>query len=109
MKIAFFTDTYLPQINGVSNTLQKLGSYLTERDINYMIFAPDYKNLGIYPDNSTVARFFSISVPFYPECRLAIPNFVNLCRIADKYKRCGLSHSNDRVAGIQKIGASDNI
>jgi hypothetical protein len=33
MRIAYFTDTYLPQVNGVTNTLDKLGTYLTENDI----------------------------------------------------------------------------
>lgn len=29
MKVALFTDTYLPQINGVTNTLRNLVQYLS--------------------------------------------------------------------------------
>ena len=86
MRIAYFTDTYLPQINGVSNTLKKVGDYLNDRDIKHMFFAPHFNEKQINPDNSPVARFKSISLPFYPECRLAIPSYANLCRIADKFK-----------------------
>ncbi|SPF52689.1 Glycosyl transferases group 1 family protein (fragment) [Candidatus Desulfosporosinus infrequens] len=86
MRIAYFTDTYLPQINGVSNTLKKLGDYLNAQDINHMFFAPQCNEKLVCSDNSPVARFKSISLPFYPECRLSIPLYANLCRIADKFK-----------------------
>lgn len=84
MRIAFFTDTYLPQINGVSKTLEKLGNYLGEQEIEHMFFAPEYIDRLI--DNGTVARFKSVSLPFYPECRLTLPLYANLCRIADKFR-----------------------
>ncbi|MDR3601116.1 MAG: glycosyltransferase family 1 protein [Desulfosporosinus sp.] len=86
MRIAYFTDTYLPQINGVSNTLEKLGTYLTDRAIEHMFFAPYYDEKIISPSNSPIARFKSISLPFYPECRLSLPLYANLCQIADKFK-----------------------
>ena len=86
MRIAYFTDTYLPQINGVTNTLKKLGDYLNDRDIKHMFFAPHFNEKFISSDNSPVARFKSISLPFYPECRLAIPSYAKLCRVADKFK-----------------------
>ncbi len=86
MRIAYFTDTYLPQINGVSNTLEKLGNYLSNKDINHMFFAPDYNEKVINPTKSPLARFKSISLPFYPECRLSLPLYAKLCRLADKFK-----------------------
>ena len=86
MRIAYFTDTFLPQINGVSNTLEKLGDYLLDRNIEHMFFAPDYNEKIISPTNSPIARFKSISLPFYPECRLSLPLYANLCQIADKFK-----------------------
>lgn len=86
MRIAYFTDTFLPQINGVSNTLEKLGDYLSGKNIEHMFFAPDYNEKIISPANSPVTRFKSISLPFYPECRLSLPLYANLCRIADKFQ-----------------------
>jgi len=86
MRIAYFTDTYLPQVNGVSNTLKRLGDYLNDQNIKHMFFAPRYIDGLVNSENSPVARFNSISLPFYPECRLAIPLYANICRIADKFK-----------------------
>lgn len=77
MKIAYFTDTYFPQINGVTNTLSKLTEYLDGReDIEYKIFSPDFGDNGT-PDHK-VERFYSFKFFFYPECRLSIPNIFRL-------------------------------
>lgn len=89
MKIAYFTDTYLPQVNGVTNTLSKLGEYLNSKSIHHMFFSPEY------PDNnnqnnahvsSYVKRFKSVSLPMYPECRISIPYYNNICKAADDFK-----------------------
>ncbi|MDR3539472.1 MAG: glycosyltransferase family 1 protein [Desulfosporosinus sp.] len=86
MRIAYFTDTYLPQINGVSNTLEKLGAYLLDKNIEHMFFAPDYNEKIMSTANSPITRFKSVSLPFYPECRLSLPLYANLCQIADQFK-----------------------
>ncbi|ADY56268.1 glycosyl transferase group 1 [Syntrophobotulus glycolicus DSM 8271] len=85
MRIAYFTDTYLPQINGVSNTLKRLGEYLAEKEIKHMVFAPQYEEIERSQVPSPVVRFKSISVPFYPECRLSFPLYANLSRLADQF------------------------
>ena len=41
MRVALFTDTFLPQVNGVTNTLTKLLEYYKFKNIEYLIFAPD--------------------------------------------------------------------
>lgn len=71
MKIAFFTDAFYPQINGVSNTLSYLSRYLQSRNIEHVFFAPDY---GFDSDECAglpVKRFKGIRPVIYPECRIA--------------------------------------
>ena len=58
MKVAIFTDTFLPQINGVTNTLSRLSEYYEANDIKYLIFAPD-SDVG-KNTNYNIHRFFSI-------------------------------------------------
>lgn len=86
MRIAYFTDTYLPQINGVTNTLGKLGNYLTANNIKHMVFAPEYTAEPEISSPSPACRFKSISSGIYPECRLSIPFYPNFCRLVDKFK-----------------------
>lgn len=72
MKIAFFTDTYYPHINGVARTLKRFTDYLEERGFDVKVFAP-----GSYSDEYVSSHIHYIkSLPFilYPECRIAFPN-----------------------------------
>ena len=71
MRIAFFTDTFYPQINGVSNTLSYLSRYLQGKNIEHVFFAPDY---GFESDECAglpVTRFKGFRPMIYPECRIA--------------------------------------
>lgn len=71
MRIAFFTDTFYPQINGVSNTLSYLSRYLRAKNIEHVFFAPDY---GFDSDECAdlpVMRFKGFRPLIYPECRIA--------------------------------------
>ncbi|EST10522.1 glycosyltransferase family 4 protein [Sporolactobacillus laevolacticus] len=72
MKIAIFTDTYTPQVNGVAKTLERLTNYLHRKGIDYTLFAP--QNVKDNNENNHVQKMKSIPLAVYPECRLALPN-----------------------------------
>lgn len=71
MRIAFFTDTFYPQINGVSNTLSYLSRYLQSKNIEHVFFAPDYGSDSAECEDLPVRRFRGLRPIIYPECRLA--------------------------------------
>lgn len=72
MKLALFTDTYYPQVNGVSRTLGKLTTYMDRQHVDYMLFAPDCQaDEDLFTSN--VHRFTSMKFFLYPECRIALP------------------------------------
>jgi glycosyltransferase involved in cell wall biosynthesis len=85
MKIAYFTDTFLPQVNGVTNTLGKLDAYLERNSIQHMFFAPQYPEAYQFEDPSKVKRFKSISLPIYNECRLSIPSYASLSKTMNEF------------------------
>lgn len=86
MKIAFFTDTYLPQINGVTKTLGKLEAYLKDSEHEYLMLAPEYPTTREHMSGPSILRFKSILFPVYPECRLAMPLYPNLAKRLDQFK-----------------------
>jgi hypothetical protein len=49
MRIVYFTDTYSPEINGVTNTLSRLGAYLDEKRVCHTVFAPAYEYEDTFP------------------------------------------------------------
>ena len=70
MKIAIFTDTFAPDINGVARTLKRFTDYLRDHRIEYRVFAPE-SSKKVYSDN--IYRFKSLKLFFYPDCKLAFP------------------------------------
>jgi len=74
MRLAFFTDTFFPQVNGVSRTMERQIQYLKSRGDEIIIFAPEYKNYDgeKFDGYGRMETFRSMKVFFYPECRLSV-------------------------------------
>ncbi|MCD8511749.1 MAG: glycosyltransferase family 1 protein [Bacillus sp. (in: Bacteria)] len=72
MRIAIFSDTYAPEVNGVARTLKRYVTYLEKVGIDYKLFVPESSNP--IPAVPQVERFTSIPFVLYPECRMALPN-----------------------------------
>jgi glycosyltransferase involved in cell wall biosynthesis len=107
MKIAYFTDTFMPELNGVTNTLSKLQTWLDKKNIQYAFFAPDYnrscRNEEVVPVNSRPAdvpairtpavfqhkkihRFRGIKTSLSPESCLAFPRRREIFDLCDEFK-----------------------
>jgi len=73
LRIALFSDTFYPQVNGVALTLQRLVQHLELRNIPHMVVVPSYSD-GKFSGNI----HYCCSIPFflYPECKVALPNFL---------------------------------
>jgi glycosyltransferase involved in cell wall biosynthesis len=74
MRVALFTDTFPPQINGVSLTLRRLTQHLLKRGIDCLVFAPDFPQQE-EPFDESIVRLRSFPLIFYPECRVAVPGY----------------------------------
>jgi glycosyltransferase involved in cell wall biosynthesis len=89
MKIAYFTDTFMPELNGVTNTLSKLRGFLEKRGIQYAFFAPAYgkKNPGegVRLDSPGVYRFGGLKTTLSPESRLAFPRTREIGGLCDTF------------------------
>jgi len=72
MRIAIFTDTFYPDINGVARTLKRLTNFLENQNITFKLFAPASPSEELASRH--IHRSKSLSFFMYPECRLAFPN-----------------------------------
>lgn len=72
MKIAIFTDTFAPDVNGVAKTLKRFTDFLSDKGLEYKVFAPKSASQSMY--SSDIYRFKSLPLFLYPECRFAFPN-----------------------------------
>lgn len=83
MKIAFFTDTFYPEINGVARTLKRFTDYLATQGVSVKVFAPENPSEEYVP--SHIHRFKSASFFLYPECRVAFPNYFQIKGELEKF------------------------
>lgn len=72
MKIAIFTDTYVPQVNGVAKTLNRFTNYLNENGHSFHVFSPEDCGAS---STENVTRLKSVPFKIYPECKISLPNF----------------------------------
>lgn len=92
MRLALFTDTFAPQMNGVARTLGRLTAHLERRGIEHLVFAPASPEEAAAPPPAPEAPPLSLrpspSVPFllYPECRLALPNLLSIRQQLDRFR-----------------------
>jgi glycosyltransferase involved in cell wall biosynthesis len=88
MKIAIVSDTFYPQVNGVSNTFGKMMAYMDKKGTDYRFCVPLWENLPSL-DSERILRFESFRPWFYPECRLAVPsrgNYEKLKNYLDRFR-----------------------
>lgn len=70
LRLALFTDTYAPQVNGVARTLERLASVVEARGGSVRVFTAHDPEA---PDAAAVEPFPSRSFWAYPQVRLAWP------------------------------------
>jgi glycosyltransferase involved in cell wall biosynthesis len=78
MRVALFSDSVLPVLNGVSVSVESLVSELRNKGHSVHIFAPQFPGL-IEPDPNTY-RFRSIEMPFGKGFPLAYPPYIRMLR-----------------------------
>ena len=71
MRIALFTETFVPKVDGIVTTLCQTVKQLTSQGHEVLIFAPDG---GVKEfEHSHIVGLKSLSFPLYPELRLSLP------------------------------------
>jgi glycosyltransferase involved in cell wall biosynthesis len=95
MRILYLTDTYPPQVNGVSVVTRLAVEGLSARGHQVGVVAPRYPSGGTVFDgvgSELLATIPSIPLPRYPEARLAAPAFFKVVKAASRF-RPDLVHS----------------
>jgi glycosyltransferase involved in cell wall biosynthesis len=72
MRIALFTEVFLPKIDGITNRLRHTVEHLVGDGHEVLIFAP--KGSGAALAGSEVVRIAGVPLPLYPEIRVSAPD-----------------------------------
>lgn len=83
MRIALFSDTYLPQVNGVSRTLARLVAHLRSRGDEVALVSPriDGNEAAVHVH----IELPSFPLPKYPELRLGLPMSRSLAKALTEF------------------------
>lgn len=100
MKIALFTETFLPKIDGIVTRLRHTVEHLQRNGDRVLVFSPDgglreYKGAKIHGVSG-------IPLPMYPELKLAIPR-PSIRRALERFKPDLIHVVNPAVLGVGGI------
>src|SRR4029077_18374536 len=83
MRISLVTDTWLPEVNGVTTVLSAMRAGLRQRGHAVQVVAPRYPTPA--GDESEVVRIASTPLPGYAQSRLAFPLPGQVARALDGF------------------------
>jgi glycosyltransferase involved in cell wall biosynthesis len=82
LRLALFTDTFTPQINGVSRTLERLSTVIRERGGDILTFTTSDPDAEEHED---VRRYPSVPFWAYPQLRLAAPSRAEIVAALEEF------------------------
>lgn len=84
LRVALVTDTYLPEINGVTTVLRAMREGLRGQGHDVLVLAPRYGRPGA--EEAGVIRRGSVTFPWYPAVRLSLPFGGRVARALDRFR-----------------------
>ena len=85
MRIALVSDTYTPQVNGVTTVVARIARVLRDFGHAVVVVAPRYPGDGVMPAADEL-RIPSAAFPPYPAIRLSVPQFGPVARYLDAFE-----------------------
>src|SRR4051794_39577597 len=100
MRLALVTETYAPQVNGVSRTLGQLVRHLEEAGDEVQVVHPDY---GHPPRRDRDVLVATHALPFYREVGVALPPFGRVHRAIEAFRPDVLHVATEATLGLSAL------
>ncbi|ACH93398.1 glycosyltransferase [Borrelia duttonii] len=109
MKIAIFTDTYLPDKNGVATCIKQIKEGFEQKGHTVYIFCPQYHKSDLSKKN--IYRCFSIKLNRTVDAKISFPNKAKIKKIIAEYQPDIIhTHSEFTMGNIgKKLALEYNI
>jgi len=99
MRVCLVTETYFPQVNGVSRTLGQLVRVLTEGGDVVQVIHPDYGEAAGHQTH--LVR--SVQLPFYKELYLPLPPFGGVRKAIDVFRPDVVHLATEATLGLSVL------
>lgn len=85
MRIGLVSDTYVPQVNGVTTVVRRIVTALQAAGHETAVVAPRYPAFHVPPGEREL-RIPSLPFPLYPDIRLSLPSFPRIAPFFDAFE-----------------------
>jgi phosphatidylinositol alpha 1,6-mannosyltransferase len=99
MRVLYCTDTYPPQINGVSVVTAISVAGLRERGWDVHVIAPKYPDDAARAADPGVTALPSMPLPLYPDVRLVLPRYAAVRAAIDRFRPDLVHCSTEFIVG----------
>ena len=106
MRIAIFTETFLPKIDGIVTRLCRTIENLTQHGYEVMVVCPEMENIPSEFAGASVYGLPAVPLPLYPELKLAFPG-PTIGRLLRSFQPDIIHVVNPAVLGLGGIYYSD--
>ncbi len=103
MRLAIFTDTYPPQINGVSRTLERLAGAVEARGGEVKVVTVEDPEAS---SDSHLDRWPAIPLWFYPQLRMAAPARIRALEVIERWKPTLVHSATEFGIGLSGLFAA---
>lgn len=86
MRVLYCTDTYPPQVNGVSVVTAISVAGLRERGWDVHLIAPKYPDCVAHDADPNMMAIPSVALPLYPDVRLVAPDYIAVRETIDRLR-----------------------
>lgn len=100
MRVTLVTETYFPQVNGVSRTLSELVRFLKDNGDDVQLIYPDY---GVGAGGEHVVAVRSTVLPFYKELHLPLPPFAAAHRAIESFRPDVIHIATEATLGLSVL------
>jgi glycosyltransferase involved in cell wall biosynthesis len=100
MRLTLITETYAPQVNGVSRTLGQLVRHLLAAGDSVQVVHPDY---GQAHDEAAHINVRSIALPWYKDVRVPLPPFGSTLRKIDEFRPDIVHIATEATLGLRAL------
>jgi phosphatidylinositol alpha 1,6-mannosyltransferase len=103
MRLAIFTDTYPPQVNGVSRTLERLTAAVEARGGEVKVVTVEDPEAA---DDARLDRWPAIPLWFYPQLRMAAPARIRALDVIERWKPTLVHSATEFGIGLSGLFAA---
>ncbi|PJZ56009.1 glycosyltransferase [Leptospira barantonii] len=109
MRVLYFSDTFLPKVDGVAISMKNFADLLAKRGHSFMICCPrygegDFDQIG---DSIRIERFRSGYLPSYPDIKVVLPSPSKIKRIIKEFEPDLVHIHTPGLLGLYGINATE--